>query len=145
MENAIYHGIKARRGPGTIWIEAKAEDDKLLLTVRDDGAGMTADRLRELREWLEIPLEAMEVKQKQKGVSTHGRSYGMLNVQARIRLSFGEEYGIVLESKEGTGTCVTITHPLLLDMARLKKPYEKGEGQDDEIKGHTQLDNGESD
>ncbi|WP_342428235.1 sensor histidine kinase [Paenibacillus sp. FSL L8-0158] len=145
VENAIYHGIKARRGPGMIWIEAKAEGDKLLLTVRDDGAGMTAGRLRELREWLEIPLEAMEGKQQQKGVSTHGRSYGMLNVQARIRLSFGEEYGIVLESTEGTGTCVTITHPLLLDMAQLKKPYEKGEGQDDEIKGHRQLDNGESD
>jgi two-component system sensor histidine kinase YesM len=145
VENAIYHGIKARRGPGTICVEAKAEDGKLLLTVRDDGAGMTAERLRELREWLEIPLEAMEGKRKQKEVRTNGRSYGMLNVQARIRLSFGEEYGITLDSKEGTGTCVTITHPLLLDMAQLKKPYDKGEGQDDEIQGNRQRDNGESD
>ncbi|OBA08315.1 histidine kinase [Paenibacillus polymyxa] len=145
VENAIYHGIKARRGPGTICVEAKAEDDKLLLTVRDDGAGMTAERLRELREWLERPLEAMEGRQKQKGVRTNGRSYGMLNVQARIRLSFGEEYGIALDSKEGGGTCVTITHPLLLDMAQLKKPYDRGEGQDDEIQGNRQRDNGESD
>jgi two-component system sensor histidine kinase YesM len=145
VENAIYHGIKARRGPGTIWIEAKAEGDKLLLTVRDDGAGMAAERLRELRELLEIPLEAMEGQQKQSGASTNGRSYGMLNVQARIRLSFGEEYGIVLDSKEGAGTCVTIIHPLLLDMAQLKKPHEKGEGQDDEIKGQRQLNDGESD
>ncbi|MGQ3478032.1 cache domain-containing sensor histidine kinase [Paenibacillus sp. TY11] len=145
VENAIYHGIKARRGPGTIWVEAKAEGDKLLLTVRDNGAGMTAERLRELRDLLEIPLEAMEGQQKQSGASTNGRSYGMLNVQARIRLSFGEEYGIVLDSKEGASTCVTIIHPLLLDMAQLKKPHEKGEGQDDEIKDHRQLDNGESD
>ncbi|KZE69899.1 histidine kinase [Paenibacillus jamilae] len=145
VENAIYHGIKARRGPGTICVEAKAEDDKLLLTVRDDGAGMTAERLRELREWLERPLEAMEGRQKQKGVRTNGRSYGMLNVQARIQLSFGEEYGIALDSKEGAGTCVTITHPLLLDMAQLKKPYDRGEGQDDEIQGNRQRDNGESD
>ncbi|QDY85812.1 sensor histidine kinase [Paenibacillus polymyxa] len=145
VENAIYHGIKARRGPGTICVEAKAEDDKLLLTVRDDGAGMTPERLRELREWLEKPLEAMEGRQKQKGVRTNGRSYGMLNVQARIRLSFGEEYGIALDSKEGAGTCVTITHPLLLDMAQLKKPYDRGEGQDDEIQGNRQHDNGESD
>ncbi|MDP1509870.1 sensor histidine kinase [Paenibacillus sp. CMAA1739] len=145
VENAIYHGIKARRGPGTICVEAKAEDDKLLLTVRDDGAGMTAERLRELREWLERPLEAMEGRQKQKGVRANGRSYGMLNVQARIRLSFGEEYGIALDSKEGAGTCVTITHPLLLDMAQLKKPYDRGEGQDDEIQGNRQRDNGESD
>ncbi|MCC3259514.1 cache domain-containing sensor histidine kinase [Paenibacillus polymyxa] len=145
VENAIYHGIKARRGPGTICVEAKAEDGKLLLTVRDDGAGMTAERLCELREWLEIPLEAMEGRRKQKEVRTNGRSYGMLNVQARIRLSFSEEYGITLDSKEGTGTCVTITHPLLLDMAQLKKPYDKGEGQDDEIQGNRQRDNGESD
>ncbi|MGY5483295.1 cache domain-containing sensor histidine kinase [Paenibacillus sp. ALE2] len=145
VENAIYHGIKARRGPGTICVEAKAENGKLLLTVRDNGAGMTAERLCELREWLERPLEAMEGRQKQKGVRTNGRSYGMLNVQARIRLSFGEEYGITLDSKEGTGTCVTITHPLLLDMAQLKKPYDKGEGQDDEIQGNRQRDNGESD
>lgn len=145
VENAIYHGIKARRGPGTICVEAKAENGKLLLTVRDNGAGMTAERLCELREWLERPLEAMEGRQKQKGVRTNGRSYGMLNVQARIRLSFGEEYGITLDSKEGTGTCVTITHPLLLDMAQLKKPYDRGEGQDDEIQGNRQRDNGESD
>lgn len=69
----------------------------------------------------------------------------MLNVQARIRLSFGEEYGIVLDSEEGAGTCVTIIHPLLRDMAQLKKPHEKGADQDDEITHHRHLDNDESD
>ncbi|WP_025716244.1 histidine kinase [Paenibacillus sp. 1-18] len=133
MENAIYHGIKARRGPGTIRVEAKANGDKLLLTVRDDGAGMTAERLRELQNLLEMPLEAMEQQQKKSRSNVNGRSYGMLNVQARIRLSFGEEYGIVLESEVGTGTCVTIIHPLLRDMGQLRKPHEKGEDQDDKF------------
>ncbi|WP_176718114.1 cache domain-containing sensor histidine kinase [Paenibacillus kribbensis] len=133
VENAIYHGIKARRGPGTIRVEAKADGDKLLLTVRDDGAGMTAARLRELQNLLEMPLEAMEQQQKQSRDNMNDRSYGMLNVQARIRLSFGEEYGIVLESEEGAGTCVTIIHPLLRDMGQLRKPHEKGEDQDDKI------------
>lgn len=133
VENAIYHGIKARRGPGTIRVQAKADDGKLLLTVRDDGAGMTAERLQELQSLLEMPLEAMEEQQKQGGTSANGRSYGMLNVQARIRLSFGEEYGIVLESEEGAGTCVTIIHPLLRDMGQLRKPHDKGEDQDDKI------------
>lgn len=145
VENAIYHGIKARRGPGTIWVEARIEGDKLLLTVRDDGAGMTVERLRELRGLLEAPLEAMEGQQKPGGASANGRSYGMLNVQARIRLSFGDEYGIALDSEEGTGTCVTIVHPLLWDMTQLKNSHEKGADQDDEIKRHRYLDNGEFD
>ncbi|EHS58881.1 sensor histidine kinase, partial [Paenibacillus sp. Aloe-11] len=100
---------------------------------RDDGAGMTADRLRELQNLLEMPLEAMEQQQKHSRANMNDRSYGMLNVQARIRLSFGEEYGIVLESEEGTGTCVTIIHPLLRDMGQLRKPHEKGEEQDGKI------------
>ncbi len=147
VENAIYHGIKARRGPGTIGVEARIEGDKLLLTVRDNGAGMTVERLRELRHLLEAPLDSMEGQQKPNGasVNANGRSYGMLNVQARIRLSFGEEYGIVLDSEEGAGTCVTIIHPLLRDMAQLKKPHEKGADQDDEITHHRHLDNDESD
>jgi two-component system sensor histidine kinase YesM len=131
VENAIYHGIKARRGPGTIRVEAKAEGDKLLLTVRDDGAGMSAQRLRELKSLLEAPLEAMDSQQKQSGAG--GRSYGMLNVQARIRLSFGDDYGIVLDSEEGAGTCVTIIHPLLRDISQVKKPQGKGEDNDDDI------------
>ncbi|WP_262384869.1 cache domain-containing sensor histidine kinase [Paenibacillus terrae] len=145
VENAIYHGIKARRGPGTIGVEARIEGNKLLLTVRDDGAGLTVERLRELRGLLEAPLEAMEGQQKPNVTSANGRSYGMLNVQARIRLSFGEEYGIVLDSEEGAGTCVTIVHPLLRDMTQLKNSHEKGADQDDEIKRHRHLDNDESD
>lgn len=147
VENAIYHGIKARRGPGTIGVEARIEGDKLLLTVRDNGAGMTVERLRELRHLLEAPLYSMEGQQKPSGasVNANGRSYGMLNVQARIRLSFGEEYGIVLDSEEGAGTCVTIIHPLLRDIAQLKKPHDKGADQDDEITHHRHLDNDESD
>ncbi|MCC3382130.1 sensor histidine kinase [Paenibacillus farraposensis] len=133
VENAIYHGIKARRGPGTIRVEANIRGDKLLLTVRDNGAGMTAERLRELRHLLEMPLEAMEEQQKQSRASANGRSYGMLNVQARIQLSFGQEYGIVLESVEGAGTNVTIIHPLLRDAGQLRKPQEKGEDQDGKI------------
>ncbi|MGG1651992.1 cache domain-containing sensor histidine kinase [Paenibacillus sp. NRS-1780] len=147
VENAIYHGIKARRGPGTIGVEARIEGDKLLLTVRDNGAGMTVERLRELRHLLEAPLDSMDGQQKPSGasVNANGRSYGMLNVQARIRLSFGEEYGIVLDSEEGAGTCVTIIHPLLRDMTQWTKPHDKGADQDDEITHHRHLDNDESD
>ncbi|MDP4099021.1 sensor histidine kinase [Paenibacillus sp. P96] len=109
VENAIYHGIKARRGPGKIRIEAKTVDDRLLLVVTDNGAGMAEDRLRELKGLLEHPLQAIEEQEEGRA----GRSYGMLNVQARIRLAFGDEYGIRLESEPSQGTRVTIVHPLL--------------------------------
>ncbi|MDO7907148.1 sensor histidine kinase [Paenibacillus sp. JX-17] len=120
VENAIYHGIKARRGPGHIQISVRQTEDRLYLTVRDNGAGMTEERLKELREKLREPLQAIEMQAN--GIDKNGRSYGMLNVQARIRLAFGDDYGIELKSREGEGTQVTITHPLLKEMAE-----ERGE------------------
>lgn len=110
VENAIYHGIKARRGPGTIKIKAEAAEGCLLLTVIDNGAGMKPDTLEQLRRKLADPFAAMEENPAESERS--GRSYGMLNVQARIKLTFGEEYGITLESTEGEGTTVYIKHPL---------------------------------
>ncbi len=112
IENAIYHGIKGRRGPGHIRVEAKVEHNRLLLTVQDNGAGMSNERLAEMQHLLEAPLASLEASSPQ----MTGKSYGMLNVQARLRLSFGDEYGIVLESEEGQGTSVTIIHPLMREL-----------------------------
>lgn len=112
VENAIYHGIKGRRGPGHIRVEARLEHNRLLLTVQDDGAGMSKERLAEMQHLLEAPLASLEASSP--GIT--GKSYGMLNVQARIRLSFGDEYGIVLESDEGEGTSVTVIHPLMREL-----------------------------
>ncbi|MGC5774182.1 sensor histidine kinase [Paenibacillus pabuli] len=113
VENAIYHGIKGRRGPGKIRVEAKTEQGKLLLLIQDDGAGMSGERLAEMEQLLTSPMESLETASLP---GKAGKSYGMLNVQARLRLTFGEEYGIVLDSKEGKGTCVTIVHPLLQEL-----------------------------
>ncbi len=113
VENAIYHGIKGRRGPGKIRVEAKTEQGKLLLLIQDDGAGMSGERLAEMKQLLASPMESVETASLP---GKAGKSYGMLNVQARLRLTFGEEYGIVLDSKEGKGTCVTIVHPLLHEL-----------------------------
>ena len=111
MENAIYHGIKARRGPGGIVIKAQVNGDVLLLSVQDNGAGMSSDRLEALRKQLADPVTAMEATP---GEGLGGnRSYGMLNVQARIKLTFGDEYGITIDSTENEGTTVVITHPLV--------------------------------
>ncbi|OMF03380.1 histidine kinase [Paenibacillus amylolyticus] len=117
IENAIYHGIKGRRGPGHIRVEARLEHNRLLLTVQDNGAGMSNERLAEMQQLLEAPLASLETSSP--GIT--GKSYGMLNVQARLRLSFGDEYGIELESQEGEGTSVTIIHPLMRELPPTKQ------------------------
>lgn len=117
IENAIYHGIKGRRGPGHIRVEARLEHNRLLLTVQDNGAGMSNERLAEMQQLLKAPLASLEAS----SPGMTGKSYGMLNVQARLRLSFGDEYGIVLESQEGEGTSVTIIHPLMRELPATKQ------------------------
>ncbi|ANF95898.1 cache domain-containing sensor histidine kinase [Paenibacillus bovis] len=108
VENAIYHGIKARRGPGTIHIRAEQQEDKLIYTVEDDGAGISEERLSWLRKQLEHPLEVIGSQ----GPEPAG-SYGLLNIQARIHLAYGTRYGLTMDHRAGGGTIVRVTQPLL--------------------------------
>jgi two-component system sensor histidine kinase YesM len=98
VENAIYHGIKERRGHGTLLVEARADGGDLLITVSDDGVGMSEDTLAQLEESLE------------EGGSPIG-GYGIHNVHERIRLTFGKPYGLSFTSVFGEGTVVTVRHP----------------------------------
>jgi two-component system, sensor histidine kinase YesM len=100
VENAIYHGIKERRGHGTLAVEARVESGDLFLVVRDDGVGMSAEALALLSESLE-----------EGGPSVGG--YGIHNVHERIRLTFGKPYGLSFTSVLGEGTVVTARHPIL--------------------------------
>ncbi|MCE3200565.1 cache domain-containing sensor histidine kinase [Paenibacillus sonchi] len=115
VENAIYHGIKERRGPGHISIEVAQQEGDLCLTVRDDGAGITPERLAILKERLaavgRTTGEAAEIEQPLPGSA--GSGYGILNVQARIRLTYGEPYGLEIASEHGAGTVVTVRHPVV--------------------------------
>jgi two-component system sensor histidine kinase YesM len=104
VENAIYHGIKERRGHGTIRVEAETRDGMLVLRVRDDGAGMSPAKLAEVRAHLTAgPLP-------EEGSS----GYGVRNVHERIQLSFGARYGLRFESSPDGGTTVEVLHPLIL-------------------------------
>jgi two-component system sensor histidine kinase YesM len=100
VENAIYHGIKERRGPGTLRVEARVEAGDLILVVRDDGVGMS-----------EMALALLNASLEEGGPSSGG--YGILNVHERIRLTYGKPYGLYFRSVFGEGTEVTIRHPLL--------------------------------
>ncbi|WNS80592.1 sensor histidine kinase [Domibacillus sp. DTU_2020_1001157_1_SI_ALB_TIR_016] len=105
VENAIYHGIKERRGPGHVHISACEENEQLLLTVEDDGAGMTEERLEQIRAKLASV-------QTEKTMQKTDFGYGMMNVQARIQLVFGSQYGIQIKSLRGAGTKVVVVLPL---------------------------------
>jgi two-component system, sensor histidine kinase YesM len=98
VENAIYHGIKERRGHGTLSVETRLDAGDLVLTVADDGVGMAPEALAQLLESLDAG-----------GPAPGG--YGIRNVHERIRLTFGKPYGLSFESVWGEGTVVTVRHP----------------------------------
>jgi len=103
VENAIYHGIKERRGHGTIRVDALRRDGLLVLRVQDDGVGMSREKLAAVRALItKAPAE-----------SSQKNGYGISNVNERIQLSFGKDFGLRFESAPGQGTTVEIVHPLI--------------------------------
>ena len=103
VENAIQHGIEPKIGQGEIEIRVGYADDgsRLNVTVRDNGAGMTEERLAEIRQHLDDG----------RFVSGKGIGVGLVNVHRRIRLHYGADGGLVLSSKQGEGTVTGFTLP----------------------------------
>ena len=99
VENCIYHGIKKKRGSGHISIRAFQQEKNLIIKVSDDGCGMTE----------EIRSKILSDEIEPENIS--GSGIGVRNVNERIQLRFGKEYGIFYESEEGKGTTVTYVLP----------------------------------
>lgn len=104
IENALYHGIKNKRGKGLIVIGGYAEDFAVILTVTDNGIGISPDRLDLLKQQLEEPIQSQEEDSSEGG-------FGLQNVHQRLRLYFGSEYGLRLDSIAGTGTTIFVRIP----------------------------------
>ena len=96
VENALYHGIKNRRGMGTITVTGRCDGDDLLLQVTDNGAGMDEEQVR--------ILQAGIYEDRHTGL-------GLVNVHKRIRLYCGEPYGLSFESQVGKGSTVSVRLP----------------------------------
>ena len=99
VENALYHGIKNKRGKGKITVRGYREDSFFILEVRDNGIGMQTERLVQVRN-------ALLYKQ-----LAESKVYGLYNVNERIRLNCGEEYGLRISSTYQEGTTVKILLP----------------------------------
>ncbi|MCR5474538.1 MAG: sensor histidine kinase [Lachnospiraceae bacterium] len=102
VENALYHGIKNKRGGGKITITARKEGEDFVISVADNGIGMTEERLEEVTSGL-------------KGAQPADNAiYGLYNVNERIRLKFGDRYGIRMHSIYNEGSTCDIVLPMKL-------------------------------
>jgi len=101
VENALYHGLKNRREIGKIRIAAEEMDDGIRITVADDGIGMTGEELEKLRQLISGEIRAGE----------NNTGFGMANVAERLKLNYGKNYGLTIESEYGKGTTVRVLIP----------------------------------
>ena len=107
VENAVYHGIEPKLGNGLLRIRAELTDDRLIIAVSDDGVGIEQDRLDTLND----KLDRMSTQAAPPG-NTSGNGIALLNVNTRIKLLFGEAYGLHIYSFPNAGTDVIVTLPL---------------------------------
>lgn len=105
VENALYHGIKNKRAKGLLQIKGNFYEDgqKISLQIIDNGIGMTPDRLAALRKQLDRNL--LDEKM------TDEDGFGLSNVHQRIRLYYGEPYGVTIDSQYSVGTCISLLIP----------------------------------
>ena len=99
MENSLYHGIKVKRGKGSILVTGELKDDKIYFDIRDTGVGMSQEDLASIRNKLTRPCKETD------------SGFGLANVNERIRMNYGPEYGVTIDSKQGEGTRVQIVIP----------------------------------
>ena len=100
IENAVYHGIKQKNDKGLIKIKGLCDDNNIILIVSDDGVGIENDALDELNKTLS-----------ETSFTNEKSHIGLSNVNQRIKIIFGDSYGIHVESTVGVGTDVYVTIP----------------------------------
>ncbi|GAA0720147.1 hypothetical protein GCM10008905_09030 [Clostridium malenominatum] len=109
FENAIFHGVERKIGKGILTLKVSATSQRLIVIISDNGVGMEEERVKKLNQKLRgATLEYMKEDGGEKGIA-------LLNVNNRIKLIFGDEYGIYIYSKIGAGTDVEITLPFIKD------------------------------
>lgn len=112
VENSIFHGLETKAGDCCVTIYIRMTQDKVLLTISDNGVGMNEKQLERLQYGLEYGA-AEEMSDEQNSVKkTHGNGIALFNINQRLKLTFGEEYYIKIYSIEGEGTDVEILLPI---------------------------------
>jgi two-component system sensor histidine kinase YesM len=108
VENAVYHGLEKKKDKGKVTIKVFATDTRLSINIIDNGMGIPIERLKVLNKNLYLgqlskPNEKSDKKQ----------SIGLYNVNQRIKLYYGDEFGLRIQSVEGSKTNVEIIVPII--------------------------------
>ncbi|HAX51933.1 MAG TPA: sensor histidine kinase [Lachnospiraceae bacterium] len=105
VENAVFHGLETENTKGLVLISIDSTINKLMLNIQDDGCGIKEERLIKLNEKLAHP-EVRQIEKKKGGIA-------LTNVSRRIKLLFGDEYGVHVCSILGMGTNVQVSVPII--------------------------------
>lgn len=117
LENSIIHGTELKVGEGNLWIRFRRTENRLIITISDDGVGMDEETLAGLNAKLNRGVDAItqQPEEKQGGIA-------LANVNNRIHLIFGDEYGMHVYSMAECGTDVEISIPVV---TRLESKEER--------------------
>lgn len=101
VENSIIHGLKSKTSGGEIRISATIKENKLLVLVQDNGVGISKDKINHILDPEQDPklLKYSNI--------------GLINIHERLKIKYGDEYGLIIESEEGKGTTVSILLPVI--------------------------------
>lgn len=102
VENCMIHGFQAGKEDWRIEVRCILDGDYLVFTIRDNGCGISPERLKEIREKLS-------------SVRMNGQNIGISNVNQRLMLLFDQKSTVQVDSNAGEGTCITIRHPAVMD------------------------------
>ncbi|MBB3113120.1 two-component system sensor histidine kinase YesM [Paenibacillus phyllosphaerae] len=106
VENAVFHGLERKVGPGMVWIDVyRMADQRIQVSIRDNGIGMDGVRLQELTGQL------VRYDERDGMHEESGQGIGMLNIYRRIKLFYGDAADMTLTSRLNEGTTVTVTFP----------------------------------
>ena len=97
VENAIYHGLKYKDSRGLLTVHGYRKDENVVIDIIDDGVGMDEETLKHIYD-----------KHK---VNYHSNGVGVYNVQQRLVLYYGKDYGIIYHSEKGKGTTASVVIP----------------------------------
>lgn len=121
VENAIFHGLETKQGKGKVIIRIERTKTRLIILVMDNGIGMDEQELEKLRKQLK---EKQHVISRKEPGQQRSSGIALLNVNERIKLHYGDEYGLQISSSRFTGTEVEFVLPIRTPVFR-NKFYEE--------------------
>ena len=102
VENAIVHGLETRERDGRVWFCVYVIDEVVYVDVSDNGCGMDEETLQQVMS----KVQNYERKRRKSSI-------GLYNINRRIKLNYGEQYGLSVQSTPGEGTMVRVTFPAI--------------------------------